>query len=49
MFHLIFTEAPPKSLSLEKNNRADFLYKSVLPKKVPNPVPALEVTSFDLD
>ena len=36
-------------MSLLKDKFADFLSKSVLPKKVPNPVPALEVTSFDLD
>ena len=49
MFHIIFTEAPPKLLSFEKDKRADFLSKRVLPKKVPNPVPVLEETSFDLD
>ena len=46
---VVFTEAPPNLLSFEKDKRADFLSKSVLPRKVPNPVPAFEVTSFDLD
>ena len=35
--------------SIEKDKRADFLSKSVLPRKIPSPVPAFELTSCDLD
>ena len=43
------TEAPFNFISLEKYKFADSLSKRVLPKKVPNPVPELELTCIDLD
>ena len=47
-FQEIFTEAPPNFLSFEKDKIACFFSNNVLPKKVPNPRPALELTAFDL-
>ena len=48
-FQLIFTEAPPNLLLFEKCNLANCLSKSVLPRKVPKPVPALDKTDFDFE
>ena len=46
---MITTDAPPKFLSLLKNNLALFLSNKVFPKKVPRPKPEFEFNSNDLD
>ena len=46
---MIFTLAPFNELSFSKEITADCLSNKVLPKKVPNPSPALLFDNLDLD